>query len=518
MTVQGRFKALNLSCAGCAMNVEKALKAQSGVVKARVNYADSSATVEYLPETVTPEQLRHAVRDAGYDLDIDTIDETLPTDEDNASASLKYKTFIAAAFAVVVATISMSPHLMHLAWVAWVSLALSSIVVFGCGSSFFVNAWRQARRCKLNMDTLVALSTGVAYAFSVFSMLCPQFWTTRGLPVNLWFETATVIIAFILVGKLLENRAKRKTTSAIRRLIGLQPKEATIIRTENGQPETVSIKALKRGDCVLVRPGEKTPVDGVISQGFAALDESMITGEALPKDKGAGDKVYAGTINIGDAFRLVAETTGDETVLSQLIRLVREAQSSRPPLQRLADRVVALFVPVVVAIACIAAVLWLAFDSMNPTVHALLAFVTTLIVACPCALGLATPTAVMVGVGRGAAQGILFKDTDTIENLSKINTLILDKTGTVTEGKPAVSAVMLPLPVFDGRAGTLHFDGRVETFHFDGRVGNPDSSGQAPHSQRDGRCKNGFTRRVKPFVSEEAQYSSSLKKKSSLLG
>jgi len=436
-TVKQRFKALNLSCAGCAANVENALRRIEGVAGVRVNFADASAVVEYDAGVVSPEQLRQAVRSAGYDL---IVEQTGRTDVEDSSADYKIKlqTVFASVLSVLIVIFAMTPHLMHLKWAGWLMAALAAPVVFVCGGRFFAGAWRLARHWAMNMDTLVALSAGTAYVFSLFSLLVPQFWTSRGLPVNMWFETAAVIVTFILIGRLLEDRAKRKTTSAIRQLIGLQPNTATVILTD-GQTEEILIDKIKIGDCVLVRSGEKIPVDGVISEGRSAIDESMITGESLPVDKGAGDKVFAGTVNQDGSFRFVAEKVGSETVLSQIIRMVRDAQNSKPPLQRLADRLVAVFVPVVIVIACVSAVLWLCYDNVNPVVHALLAFVTVLIVACPCALGLATPTAVMVGVGRGAASGILFKGMDSLENLRNINTLVIDKTGTLTEGKPTVT-------------------------------------------------------------------------------
>lgn len=428
------------------MNVEKVLRRQEGVINAQVNFADSTAVVEYDTDVVGPQQLQQAVRDAGYDLLIeeDTGAEVVNSSDDAEAiaarqhSALKVKTLIASALSAVIVVFAMTPHLMHLRWVEWLTAILATPVVCICGRQFFVGAWRLARHRAMNMDTLVALSVGTAYTVSLFSLLAPQFWTSRGLPVNLWFETAAVIITFILVGRLLEDKAKRTTSSAIRHLIGLQPDRATVMRGD-GQAVEVPLNELAIGDRILVRAGERIPVDGVITEGEAAINESMITGESLPAGKSAGDRVFAGTVNLDGSFQYRAEKVGRETMLAQIIRMVADAQNSRPPLQRLADRAVASFVPTVIAIACISALLWLWLDSSNPTVHALLTFVTVLIVACPCALGLATPTAVMVGVGRGASEGILFRDMDSLECLRKINALIIDKTGTLTEGAPAVT-------------------------------------------------------------------------------
>jgi Cu2+-exporting ATPase len=434
--IKGMFKALGMSCAGCALNVEKTLQQQAGVVKARVNYADSTATVDYDASVVTPFQLRQAVREAGYDLDVEPMEEA-----EDESKSKAYGVYVAAGLSVIIVTLSMTPHLMHLPWVGWLTAALATPTVFICGQSFFVNAWRQGLHFRMNMDTLVALSAGAAYVFSLVGLFCPEFWTSRGLPVNLWFETAAVIVTFILLGRRLEAGAKRRTASAIRNLIGLQPEIATVISAD-GQPQDVPARELHPGDCVLVRTGEKIAVDGIIADGRAAIDESMLTGEPLAVAKQVGDSVYAGTIVQSGWFRFIAEKTGSKTLLASMIRMVREAQNSRPPLQKIADRIVAYFVPIVLIIAIVAALLWMCLASDNPTVHALSAFVTTLIVACPCALGLATPTAVIAGVGRGADEGILFKDIDSIEKLRTVDVLLIDKTGTLTEGKPKVTDVM----------------------------------------------------------------------------
>ena len=315
---------------------------------------------------------------------------------------------------------------------------LSTPVIFWLGRDFFKNAWIQARHRSATMDTLVALSTSIAYIFSVFNTLYPSFWLDRGVEPHVYFEAAGVIIAFILLGRLLEEKAKGNTSAAIKKLIGLQPKTVTII-TEDGQYIETPISKVNINDAILVKPGEKIAVDGSITEGSSYVDESMLSGEPVPVLKKAGDRVFAGTINQKGSFNFKAKKIGSQTVLSQIIKMVQDAQGSKAPVQKLVDKIAGVFVPVVISIAILAFILWLVLDPANGFTHGLLALVTVLIIACPCALGLATPTAIMVGIGKGAEKGILIKDAESLESAKKVNAVILDKTGTITEGKPEVT-------------------------------------------------------------------------------
>lgn len=318
--------------------------------------------------------------------------------------------------------------------------ALATISIFFFGRDFYVNAWKQARHGHANMDTLIALSTGVAYLFSVFNTLFPSVWTSRGLESHVYFESVCVIIAFILLGRLLEERAKFSTSSAIKKLAGLQPKKVTILKRSDAVE--VRIEDVVVGDIVLVKPGESIPVDGTVLEGESFVDESSLTGESIPVEKTSGSKVFSGTVNQTGSFTFKAERIGEETSLAQIIRLVREAQGSRAPSQRLADKIASVFVPAVMCIAAIAFIVWNICGmatGINLIAYSLLALVTVLVIACPCALGLATPTAIMVGIGKGAQNGILVKDAEAMENARKINVVALDKTGTITTGHPEVT-------------------------------------------------------------------------------
>ena len=316
-------------------------------------------------------------------------------------------------------------------------LVLSLPVLFYSGHAFYVNAWKQAKHFTSNMDTLVALSTSIAFLFSLFNTLYPRFWYEQGLEPHVYYEAATVIIAFVLVGKLMEEKAKGKTSMAIRKLMGLQPKTARILR--DGKEEDILISELKKGDKVSVRPGERVPVDGLIVEGDTFIDESMISGEPIPVEKKLNDKVLAGTINQNGAFVMSAEKVGRETVLAQIIRMVQEAQGSKAPVQRIVDKVTAVFVPTVLAIAILTFIVWMIVGGVDDFSYAMLSAVSVLVIACPCALGLATPTALMVGIGKGAEAHILIKDAVALEQMRKVDTVVLDKTGTVTEGRPTVT-------------------------------------------------------------------------------
>ena len=464
---QETFPILGMSCAACAARVDKTLNKQPGVCQASVNYAAATALVEYDPERTTPEALQHAVQEAGYDLII-THDEHTADEVEEAHRkkyhSLKQRTTWAILLAIPIAVIGMG--FMDKSWAGWATWILSTPVVFWLGRTFFINAWKQLKHGSANMDTLVASSTGVAYLFSVFNLFFPDFWLSRGITPHVYFESSAVIIAFILLGRLLEERAKGNTSEAIKKLMGLQPKTVTLVINEElrmkneelgGSDEDssfggeadilhsslkeVPITQVKPGDLILVKPGERIAVDGTVTDGNSYVDESMLSGEPVPVAKRPDAKVYAGTINQKGSFRFRAEKVGTDTLLARIIHLVQDAQGSKAPVQKLVDRVAAVFVPTIMGIALLSFVLWMVFDPSEGFTHGLLALVTVLIIACPCALGLATPTAIMVGIGKGAERGILIKDAESLETARKVNAVVLDKTGTVTEGHPAVQHI-----------------------------------------------------------------------------
>ena len=440
--IKETFPVLDMSCAACAMHVEKTLKTQKGVVKASVNFATTSAQVEFNSDETSPIHLQKAVEEAGYGLIINKeVQDSEAVDQlrEAKFKTLKRKTLWAVILSIPVATIGMfymdMPYGNYIMWV------LSTIVLFGFGTDFYANAWKQAKHRTSNMDTLVALSTGVAYLFSVFNTLYPSFWTSRGLEPHVYFEAASVIVAFILIGRLLEEKAKGNTSSAIKKLMGLQPKTVVKLNAQNEQV-TVPIEDVQIDDIIVVKPGEKIAVDGSVVSGSSFIDESMLSGEPIPVEKQINDKVFAGTINQKGSFLFKAKKIGKNTVLSQIIAMVQEAQGSKAPVQKLVDKVAGIFVPIVIGISILSFVIWMAFGGEGASTQALLSLVTVLVIACPCALGLATPTAIMVGIGKGAENGILIKDAESLELAKKINAIVLDKTGTLTEGKPKVTDVL----------------------------------------------------------------------------
>ena len=431
------YPVMGMHCAACANNVEKIVKKQEGVEDASVNLAAAVLTVDFNSDVVSPEQLKDAVMKIGFDLIIDEDNSMEEQEEAEHSyyEQLQRKTVVAWIFALPVAFMGM--FFMDFPGINWWMLVLSLPVLFYSGHAFYVNAWKQAKHFTSNMDTLVALSTSIAFLFSLFNTLYPRFWYEQGLEPHVYYEAATVIIAFVLVGKLMEEKAKGKTSMAIRKLMGLQPKTARILR--DGKEEDILISELKKGDKVSVRPGERVPVDGLIVEGDTFIDESMISGEPIPVGKKLNDKVLAGTINKNGAFVMSAEKVGRETVLAQIIRMVQEAQGSKAPVQRIVDKVTAVFVPTVLAIAILTFIVWMIVGGVDDFSYAMLSAVSVLVIACPCALGLATPTALMVGIGKGAEAHILIKDAVALEQMRKVDTVVLDKTGTVTEGRPTVT-------------------------------------------------------------------------------
>ena len=439
-TVKKNFPVLEMSCAACAARVDKTLNRQPGICTASVNYAAATATVEYDPKLCTPEKLKAAVQAAGYDLVITADKEESVKETENAHENhyqtLKKRASWAILLSIPIVIISMffidMPYAKYIVWL------LSTPVVFWLGRGFYINAWKQLRHGNANMDTLVANSTGIAYLFSLFNLFFPDFWLSRGIQPHIYFEASSVIIAFILLGRLMEERAKGSTSAAIRKLMGLQPKTVTLL-TAQGELRETDVSLVKPGDILVVKPGEKIAVDGTVTEGNSFVDESMLSGEAIPVKKTVSSKVFAGTINQKGSFHFRAEKIGTDTMLSQIIRLVQDAQGSKPPIQKLVDRIAAVFVPTIMAIALLSFILWTAFEPANGFTHGLLAAVTVLIIACPCALGLATPTAIMVGIGKGAEMGILIKDAESLESAKQVDAIVLDKTGTITEGKPTVT-------------------------------------------------------------------------------
>ncbi|WP_195593417.1 heavy metal translocating P-type ATPase [Phocaeicola dorei] len=435
--IKNTYPVLGMSCASCAARVDKTLNGLPGVYQATVNYATAVAQVEYNPEVCSDATLQSAVQDAGYDLLVDIGEDAADKAEEirlTRYRKIKRRTVAALLLSLPIMVISMFfEDISSLKYVLWI---LATPVVFGLGREFYINAWRQLKHGTSNMDTLVAVSTGIAYTFSVFNLLFPDFWLSRGIEPHIYFEAASVIIAFILLGRLLEERAKQNTSTAIKKLIGLQPKTVTII--VDSDERTVPITAVQKGDTILVKPGERIAVDGMVVTGESYVDESMLNGEPVPLHKQSGEKVFAGTINQKGTFRFVADKIGSDTMLAQIIRMVQDAQGSKAPVQKLVDRIARFFVPAIISISIIAFVTWIFLAPTNGFTNGLLAMVTVLIIACPCALGLATPTAIMVGIGKGAEKGILIKDAQSLEIAQKIDTIILDKTGTITAGHPIV--------------------------------------------------------------------------------
>lgn len=432
------FPVLEMSCAVCAASVESIVRELKGVREAAVNFAAGTLSVEYDPSEVTPQQMREAVQAIGYDLIIDEENASELQEQEQRKHYLVLRRRTLWAWLLGIPVMLLGMVWMHEPWSPWVQLVLTVPVLFVFGRSFYVTGWRQARHGKANMDTLVALSTSIAFLFSLFNTLFPQFWYDRGLEPHVYYEAAAMIVAFVLLGKMLEERAKGSTSSAIRKLMGLQPKTARLIEADGTERE-VPIAQLKPGNRVSVRPGERIPVDGLLAEGHSYVDESMISGEPLPVGKKVGDKVLAGTINQRGSFILEATQVGAGTVLARIVQMVQEAQGSKAPVQRIVDRVSSVFVPTVIGISILTFIVWMVAGGSSSLSYGLLSAVSVLVIACPCALGLATPTALMVGIGKAAEHHILIKDAFALENMCRIDTVVLDKTGTLTEGKPTVT-------------------------------------------------------------------------------
>ena len=435
--IKTNFPVTGMSCASCAASVESMLNSQPGVVSATVNFAASSVWVEYHSGETGPGKFREALQSVGYDLLFDEQEVSKQEEiKQHESVVLKRKTIFSAILSLPVVVIGM--FMMNLPFANWIMLVLSTPVVFWFGRGFFITAFKQLKHGKTNMDTLVALSTGIAWSFSLFNTVFPHFLMFGDSHPPVYFEASAVIIVFILLGRMLEERAKANTSSAIKKLMGLQADTVTLVEKfgiESVQP----ISVVKIGNKLRVKPGERIPVDGILLEGTSFVDESSITGEPLAVEKTVGLSLFAGTINQKGSFVMEARKVGSETLLARIIRMVQEAQGSKPPVQKLVDKVASVFVPVVISISILSFVAWMMLGGENALPQALLTMVSVLIIACPCALGLATPTAIMVGIGRGAELGILIKDADGLELAHRIDALVLDKTGTITEGKPVVT-------------------------------------------------------------------------------
>jgi P-type Cu+ transporter len=442
------LKLRGMSCAACANNIEEAIQAVPGVDGCSVNFGVEQATVAYDPSQTDVTAIQQAVDAAGYSAQPMQDDVLAPEDDAERRVrlaeqrQLTRKVWVSGLISAVL-VIGSLPAMLGLSlpfipmWLhnPWLQLVLTAPVLGWAGSAFFINAWKALKRHTATMDTLVAVGTGTAYLYSLFPTIAPQWFRAQGLNPDVYFEAASVIIALLLLGRLLENRAKGQTSDAIRKLMGLQAKTARLVR--NGQEVDVPIAAVMVGDIILVRPGENVPVDGEIIDGSSTLDESMVTGESVPVKKRPGDEVIGATLNKTGSFKFRATRVGKDTFLAQIVKLVQQAQGSKAPIQRLADQVTGWFVPAVIAIALLTFILW--FNIMGNVTMALITTVGVLIIACPCALGLATPTSIMVGTGKGAEHGILIKGAESLELAHKLQTVVLDKTGTITQGKPTVT-------------------------------------------------------------------------------
>lgn len=430
------FPVTGMSCAGCAASVESILSQTTGVESAQVNFASHSVLIAY-QETVQEASLQEALQKMGFDLIIDTEnpEEIQASVQEKQYKTVKQRSIGAAMLSFPIFIIGM--FFMNWELGKWLSLGLSIPVIFWFGRDFFANAYKQAKHGKANMDTLVALSTSIAFFFSLFNTSYPEFWLQQGLAAHVYYEAAAVIVTFILLGRVLEEKAKSNTSTAIKKLIGLQVKSVTAIF--NHEEVEIPTASVQTGFTILVKPGERIPVDGTITSGHSFVDESMITGEPIPVEKKMGKSVYAGTINQKGSFQFIAEKVGKGTLLAQIIQRVQEAQGSKAPVQKLVDKIAGIFVPTVLFIAILTFASWMILGGETAFTHALLASITVLVIACPCALGLATPTAIMVGIGKGAEHQMLIKDAESLELGHRVNAVVLDKTGTLTWGKPVVT-------------------------------------------------------------------------------
>jgi Cu+-exporting ATPase len=458
---------LGMTCANCAANIERALNKVEGVIEAAVNFASEKASITFAAGAVTREELVNAVRKAGYDV-VETPEEADAEDAEAAARKAEVRHqwnrfSVGLVFSLPLFLMSMARDFSllgnwsHSGWVNWLFWLLATPVQFYVGRDYYVGGWRSLRNGSANMDVLVAMGSSVAYFYSV-AVLAAASLGSNALGDHVYFETSAVIITLIVLGKLLEARAKGHTSDAIKKLMGLQPKTARILR---GNKEIdIPIAEVVPGDVIIVRPGEKIPVDGEVIDGYSAVDESMITGESLPVDRKTGDTVIGATINKQGMLKVRASKVGKETALARIIKLVEQAQGSKAPIQRVVDRVSAYFVPFVIAAALLVLLVWL-FSGAG-FVPALIRLTAVLVIACPCAMGLATPTSIMVGVGKGAQHGILFKDSAALEQAHRLNAIILDKTGTITRGEPALTDIIPAAGIEYSPEQLLHFAASAE--------------------------------------------------------
>lgn len=439
---RGTFPVTGMMCAVCAGTVERTVAALPGVDEASVNFASSTVNITWNPEKITPETIAGKVRDAGYDMIVDSSEkravERQQQEELKIYRRLKVKVALAWILTLPIMALCMSG--VTFAAKQWVILMLTLTVMIVCGSDFYRKGFVNLVRGSASMESLVAVSTLVSFLFSVFNMFFPSFWISKGIPADLYFEASAMIIAFVLTGKLMEQRARHNTGSALRALMSLQPGVAHVVK-HDGKIVDIAVADLLVGDRIIVRPGERIPADGTVISGTAGVDESMLTGESLGVEKKEGDKVVSGTLDLNGSIEIEARKVGDDTELARIIRNVREAQGSKAPVQRLVDKVSRVFVPVVIGLALLTFVVWIAAGGRDNLAIGVMAAVSVLVIACPCALGLATPTAVMVGIGCGARHNILVKDAAALEKISKVDVLCIDKTGTLTEGVPEVEDV-----------------------------------------------------------------------------
>lgn len=490
-TAQIRIPVSGMTCAACQANVQKKLQGQPGVIDASVNLMMNNASVTFDPALVTPSRLVDAIRETGYGAELASPDQTAFSEQEERDRAqteefneLRLKAIVSGVIAVLAMIFSMplmasnahqvtgpiadpfmrwvmmrlTPALMKIApWayridpqvLSYTLLVVTAGVMTWAGRHFYVRAWASFRHHSADMNTLIAVGTGAAFIYSVIATVAPGFFISHGIAPDVYYEAVVFIIALILMGNAFEARAKGLTSTALRSLVNLQPKTARVVREEQGGPVEIDVpvESVTHGETVVVRPGERVPVDGEIVSGHSAVDESVLTGESLPVEKAVGDRVIGGTINKTGSFRYTATTLGSDSVLAQIVRLMRDAQGSRAPIQRLADRVSGIFVPVVISLAVVTFVAWFVSVAVAggtaPMVRAFAAAVAVLIIACPCAMGLAVPTAVMVATGKGAELGVLIKGGEALQRAGDITTVVLDKTGTVTEGKPAVTDVIL---------------------------------------------------------------------------
>jgi len=438
-----------MTCASCVNRVEKALSSLKGVVHASVNFATERASVEYIPEEVMIRDLKKVVQEAGYQV-LEVKEEDVVEREriarEKELTRLKWKFIIGAILLVPILILMYGASLLE-KWMGlsrevnfFIQFLLATPVQFWVGRQFYVGFWKATKHKTSDMNTLIAVGTSAAYFYSLIATFLPHLFMVKGLMLDVYFDTSAAIVVLILLGRFLEARAKGKTSEAIKKLIGLQPKTARVIR--NGNEVDIPVGEVSLGDIVVVRPGEKIPVDGIVREGYSSIDESMVTGESLPVEKKAGDTAIGATINKTGTFKFEATKVGKDTVLAQIIRLVQEAQGSKPPIARMVDVIASYFVPIVIAIAIVTFLVWYFFGPHPALTYAFLNFVAVLIIACPCALGLATPTSIMVGTGKGAENGILIRGAEALETAHQLNTIVLDKTGTLTRGEPSVTDII----------------------------------------------------------------------------